>query len=145
MVKCDACSYAACTNSAVKIHKFRVHSGSNLWICEYPGCSHRYNDKGTLTKHGIFHETVSELRKPFECSFKTCKFRTARKADLKGHVAARHAVNRTRDFQCPMCKSEFFTQEYLELRIRCHTREKVLQCNVSATTLPTHIRISAPT
>ena len=41
---------------------------------------------------------------------------------------ARHTPKRTRDFQCPMCPSRFFTKSTLTLHIPCHTREKVLQC-----------------
>ena len=129
IVKCDACSYTTRTNSAIRVHKFRVHSGPKPWRCEYPGCSRRFNDTSALKKHGVIHETVLELRRPFQCPVDECEFRSARKLDLKRHVTARHTPKRTRDFQCPMCPSRFFTKESLRLHLPRHTREEVFKCS----------------
>ena len=44
------------------------------------------------------------------------------------HTQAKNNPGRTRNFQCPMCPSKFFTKISLNLHVPNHLKEKVLKC-----------------
>ena len=129
VVKCDKCSYTAPYNSLVKSHQFSFHGELKPFQCTFPGCQHRSNVKRNIETHQRTHEVDMELRRPYVCESPSCSYRAANNSNLKNHVMAKHpSTARTRDFQCPLCPSRFFTSECLKKHVPRHMKEKRLKC-----------------
>ena len=125
---CSFCTFTAPTKTRVRYHELAIHSDLRPWPCTFPGCTHRAKRKCHLEQHIRIHETVLEIRKPYCCSFKHCDFRTPNKFALKGHTLTKHTPGRTRDFQCVLCPSKFFSERKLTFHIRGHVKEKLFKC-----------------
>ena len=48
----------------------------------------------------------------------------SRKTALNAHVKRRDTLNRTRDFPCPFCSSQFYEKSDLNVHIQSHVKEK---------------------
>ena len=125
--KCDKCPYTAKSKSMVRIHQL-VHSDLKAWKCEFPGCFSSFKTKPKLRIHQVTHETTLEIRKRYCCEFNSCGRRFVSKSNLKMHIAAQHAPQRARTFQCSLCPKSFFGEQVLKTHIQIHLKELRLSC-----------------
>ena len=126
--KCDQCPFTAPFNSLVKKHQVSVHSVFKHLKCAHSGCRFSTTLPGNLRRHSRTHETRLELRKPYPCEFDNCEYRATEKKHLQSHILARHRTEKTKDFQCPLCSSRFYSDECLQKHIPRHVREKRFKC-----------------
>ena len=129
---CDECSFAAPNRSRIRIHKLSVHSDVRPWKCTFPGCNFATKHKGNLKLklHFNTHESNPDVRKPFPCKFTSCEYRAAQKGALDLHLKAKHTPFRSKDFQCTLCPSRFYTKDALTGHISRHVKEIKFECDL---------------
>ena len=126
MLKCDKCPYMGPSSHLLKSHQRHAHSDLKPWICNYPGCAFRTKSVGKLNSHKKRkHEPNEELRKPYACKFDNCEYRATYKHQMNSHVWRKHTSDRSRNFQCPLCPSRFYSEAERKKHISLHTREGI--------------------
>ena len=85
-------------------------------------------ERRNLERHERIYETRPEQRKPYPCEFDDCGYRASEKHTLEKHVKVNHDSGRTRDFQCPLCPSRFYSDVCLKQHIPRHLKEKGFRC-----------------
>ena len=130
VVKCNRCCWTSARGSyALAEHEFSAHSTLKRWSCAFPGCNHQTKTRQNLETHKRTHETRLELQKPFPCTIENCDYRAARKHKVENHILRKHTPGRTRDFQCPMCPSRYYSNSNLKDHVdRCHIKERRFAC-----------------
>ena len=128
VAKCDECSFIGRHNSELKKHRWTVHSDVRPWKCPFDGCNFRCKLKCHLKTHQRIHETQLTLRRPFPCKFKDCGFRATHENALKNHWRSKHTAGRTKDFQCPLCPSKYYTNAVLQDHLQSHLKERLHEC-----------------
>ena len=110
----------------------RVHSEAKQYhYCPLLGCNYKTNVPENLKRHQrTLHETIHEVRRPFPCKFDNCEYRASHKYLLQLHMCHKHAPDRSRNFECPMCPAKFYTASRMNAHITSHTREKSFKCSV---------------
>ena len=71
----------------------------------------------------------AELRRPLPCTFENYDYRAAGKKTLSSHVDVNHNPGRTRDFNCPLCPSRFYSKHRLRRHVQLHKPERQLKCS----------------
>ena len=67
---------------------------------------------------------------PWSCSFRGCSFRTKYRNVIKSHTQRHETTTRSRDFQCALCPSSFYTKVELHAHIPRHTNERSFTCKL---------------
>ena len=127
---CDECSFTAPNRTRIKTHKISVHSDCRPWACTFPGCNYAAKLQVNLKRHFNTHESNPEVKKRFTCKFQSCEYGASQKVARDLHLKAKHTPCRSKDFQCPLCSSRFYTKNDLTGHISRHVKETKFTCDL---------------
>ncbi|KAJ9098160.1 hypothetical protein QFC21_004489 [Naganishia friedmannii] len=119
---------AECGASYIRASHLTAHARTHQsfeeksFQCTHAGCEKRFWTAQHLSRHEKLHEIPLE----YECPH--CEHAFAKHHQLRSHVAASHAPEGTKPFQCPhpTCTWSFATSQKLKVHQRTHDESRYL-------------------